>query len=47
MKNPKKIEKFKENSFQLYKNKFSHKIFKKKFKNIINQINNNNILTDV
>jgi glycosyltransferase involved in cell wall biosynthesis len=47
MKNSKKIEKFKENSFQLYKNKFSHKIFKKKFKNIINQINNNNILTDV
>ncbi len=45
--NPEKIKKFKENSFKLYKKKFSQKLFKKKFDIIINEIKNNNISSDI
>jgi glycosyltransferase involved in cell wall biosynthesis len=46
-KNPKKIKKFKENSFKLYKKKFSQQLFKKKIDIIINEIKNDNISSDI
>jgi glycosyltransferase involved in cell wall biosynthesis len=47
LKNPKKIKKFKENSFKLYKKKFSQQLFKKKIDIIINEIKNDNISSDI
>lgn len=47
LKNPSKIESFKKNSYKLYKKSFSQKIFKKKFDNLIKQINTNKILSDI
>jgi len=47
LENPEKIKKFKENSFKLYKKKFSQGLFKQKFNVIINEIKNNNITSDI
>lgn len=47
LKDRKKIKTFKENSFKLYKKKYSQQLFKKKFNNIINEIKKNSISSDI
>jgi len=47
LKDPKKIQKFKKNSFKLYEENYSQKLFKKKFDNICNEIKINKISSDI
>jgi glycosyltransferase involved in cell wall biosynthesis len=47
LKDPQKIQKFKKNSYKLYKGNYSQKLFKKKFDNICNEIKTNKISSDI
>jgi glycosyltransferase involved in cell wall biosynthesis len=47
LKDKKKIKKFKENSFKLYKREFSQDLFKKKFNTMLNEIDNNDVTSDI
>ena len=47
LKNKKKIKRFKENSYKIYKHQFSQIQFLKKLSNIIQEVNQNNIKSDI